>query len=713
MSEVGKVEYKAKINTDNIDRDIDETESKIKKVGSKIDEAFEKAGESASKAGEKAKQSGNEIGESLDKASSSADYLANSLDKVSDGNLDDISDEAKDAKQELNRMGDEAKDAFNKAESGAEGAKQKTDDFSNSVSKSHSILKTLGSGTLTVAKGIGTAFVGMTAAAGAGIAAVVKMGVEYNSQMQSYQTAFATMLGDAEKAQALTDNLKTLAAKTPLAMTDLADASKILLAFGSSAEALPDQLKRLGDVSLGNAEALGTMATAFGRVQSNGYASLEEINMMIDQGFNPLQIIAEKTGETMSEVRDRVSAGEVSFEELNDALITATESGGQFYNAMENQSKTFEGQMSTLKDNLAGLSGALTKDLFDGLAQTTLPMVNDWLDQLMTAAQEGGIEGAIEAGGGILSEMITAFLNGAPSFIETATSLINSFLQGINDNMPAVQAGASATISSLITGFFSMAPNLVETAINLLDTFLQSIIDNSGEMSEGAVELIITLANGIISLLPKIIEAAVVLVSTLVSEILSHLPDIVSTAFQLVLSFVEGLLSGGLDVASASAQLVAKAIRTFRNTDWSSVGSSIVSGIISGITGMASRLFDKAKSLAKQALSTMKSALGIHSPSKVMKEEVGEQITAGIAEGMEDYSKLDKSAFSVSRRVATQISYDMNLPNTQELLGTIPANLSGTYTGNQVINVPLYIDGREVARATAWRMGEQLSWEEM
>ena len=186
------------------------------------------------------------------------------------------------------------------------------------IKKTSSKFSGLGKVGVTALKGIGTAFVGLASAAGAGVAAVAKMGIEYNAQMQSYQTAFTTMLGSAEKAQKLTDDLKEMAAATPLAMTDLADASQILLAFGSSAEELPDQLKRLGDVAQGDAQALGTMATAFGRIQSNGYASLEEINMMIDQGFNPLNIIAEQTGETMAEVRDRVSAGEVSFEELSN-----------------------------------------------------------------------------------------------------------------------------------------------------------------------------------------------------------------------------------------------------------------------------------------------------------------------------------------------------------------------------------------------------------
>ena len=188
----------------------------------------------------------------------------------------------------------------------------------------------------------------ISAATVGGMSAIAAAGVKYNASMEQYQTAFTTMLGGEKAATALTDSLKKLAAKTPLAMSDLADASKTLLAFGSTSDKLPDTLKRLGDVSLGNAEKLGTMATAFGRIQSNGRASMEEINMMIDQGFNPLNIIAKKTGETMEKVRKRVSDGKVSFEEISDALKVATDEGGQVFNAMESQSQTFTGLLSTL-----------------------------------------------------------------------------------------------------------------------------------------------------------------------------------------------------------------------------------------------------------------------------------------------------------------------------------------------------------------------------
>lgn len=539
------------------------------------------------------------------------------------------------------------------------------------IKKTSSKFSGLGKVGVTALKGIGTAFVGLASAAGAGVAAVAKMGIEYNAQMQSYQTAFTTMLGSAEKAQKLTDDLKEMAAATPLAMTDLADASQILLAFGSSAEELPDQLKRLGDVAQGDAQALGTMATAFGRIQSNGYASLEEINMMIDQGFNPLNIIAEQTGETMAEVRDRVSAGEVSFEELSNALQIATDEGGQFFNAMQNQSETFEGQMSTLQDNLSALAGTLTEDLFGSLAENTLPQVNAWVDELMTAAEEGGVEGAVEASGSILTEMITSLLNGAPQMIETATSLVQSFLGSIRDNGPEVVDGAIGVVMSLISGFIECLPDLIDTAATLVASLLAGIGD--------------------------------------------HLPEILEMGVRLVAAIIEGLITAIPRLVVGALDLISSIITAFGDVDWLQLGVNIVVGIIDGIKSRASSLMDSIRHMAANALEAAKDFFGIHSPSRVMREQVGHPIAEGMAEGMEEAPGIDAASKELSKHALSSLTADVNynLPDVAGYAKSLSAEFTPSYRASTAITVPLYLDGREVARATAWWTGEQLSWEEM
>lgn len=289
----------------------------------------------------------------------------------------------------------------------------------------------------------------VSAASAGALTAIAATGVKYNASMEQYQTAFETMLGSAKAADTLTESLKTLAAQTPMAMSDLADASKTLLAFGTTAGALPSTLKRLGDIALGDAEKLGTMATAFGRIQSNGRASMEEINMMIDQGFNPLNIIAKKTGESMEVLRKRVSDGGVSFKEISDAIEVATNKGGQFYNAMEAQSHTLTGQLSTLADNASALAGAFAQGLADTLSGELLPTVNGWVDELLAAVEEQGIKGAISVSQEILSEASQMFGAGALNIANAAVDVLTMFLpKGLSRPVKTAVDGITKTLKN-------------------------------------------------------------------------------------------------------------------------------------------------------------------------------------------------------------------------------------------------------------------------
>ena len=199
------------------------------------------------------------------------------------------------------------------------------------------------------------------------LAKVVKSGIDYNASMESYLTNFKVMLGNEEQAAAKLSELRKMAASTPFALSDLTEGTQTLLQFGIAADDTTGVLKRLGDISLGNADKLQTLVRAYGKMSSAKKVTLENVNMMIDAGFNPLNQICEATGESMSDLYKRISDGSVSFEELQYAVQAATSEGGQFYNGMLEASQTFSGRMSTLKDNVSALTGELTSGLFSAL----------------------------------------------------------------------------------------------------------------------------------------------------------------------------------------------------------------------------------------------------------------------------------------------------------------------------------------------------------
>ena len=225
-----------------------------------------------------------------------------------------------------------------------------------------------------------TALVGLgaitTGLAGAGLA-----GVKFNAQIEQYTATFATFTGSVDEANKTIERLKTLGASTPFEFTELADTTSLLMAYGFSADEAVNSLTMLGDASQGNAEKLTSIATGFARMKSSGKVTLEYLNLMIENGFNPLNQVAEDTGMTMAEVYDAISDGEITFDQVEKAMKKMTSKGGQYFGLMENQSKTMNGMLSTLSDTVQMKLGEAF-EVVNGKIVEILPNVISFIDNL-------------------------------------------------------------------------------------------------------------------------------------------------------------------------------------------------------------------------------------------------------------------------------------------------------------------------------------------
>ncbi len=310
--------------------------------------------------------------------------------------------------------------------------------------------------------------------------AAVLSGVKYNSQMEQYITSFGTMLGSAEEATKLVNNLKEMGAKTPFETSDLAKASQTLLAFGTSAEDLLPTLQMLGDVSQGNKERFDSLTLAFAQVGSAGKLSGQDLLQFVNAGFNPLNEISKMTGESMAELKERMSAGGVSAEEVAEAFKHATSEGGQFYQAMEAQSQTFNGQMSTLKDNAMSFIEELTQGVTNTLKDSVLPTVNGWLEELQSAFTSNGVEGVVTAFGSILADACTKLAESAPGVVELAVGFIQSFMKGIGDNAPQLIQAAKQIVSALVDGLIKLLPSEVQKPVKETANILKRSFESGG-----------------------------------------------------------------------------------------------------------------------------------------------------------------------------------------------------------------------------------------
>ncbi|MEG0282591.1 MAG: tape measure protein [Clostridia bacterium] len=266
-----------------------------------------------------------------------------------------------------------------------------------------------------ILKGVGNVAKGMTKVAkvaGAGIAVLGGIALKYNSDMESYTTNFKVMLGSQEAAIAKVEELKKMANKTPFGMGELANATQVLLSFGVSAEKTTPILQTIGDVSLGNKEKFNSLALAFGQVQSSGKLMGQDLMQMVNQGFNPLQIISQETGKSMSQLKDEMSKGSITADMVTSAFASATAEGGKFHNGMQEASTTTAGLMSTLKDEALSKAGELFQIISDKL-KDIIPNVIKFVQSIDTKKIVENI-----------SNLATTFVNLLPVITGVTTALV-------------------------------------------------------------------------------------------------------------------------------------------------------------------------------------------------------------------------------------------------------------------------------------------------
>lgn len=397
------------------------------------------------------------------------------------------------------------------------------------------------------------------------LAEVVKSGVDYNATMESYLTNFKVMLGSEEAAATKLSEIRKMAASTPFTLDDLTGGTQTLLQFGIAADDTTGVLQRLGDISLGNAEKLQTLTRAYGKMSSAQKVTLENVNMMIDAGFNPLNQICDATGESMSDLYKRISDGKVSFSELEAAVEAATSQGGQFYNGMLEASQTFSGRMSTLTDNTKALLGALSDSFYSSLSGL-LPIANDAVLALTDAFTEGGI----------------------PAMMDTAAELLNGFTDGLISKIPDAISAVSDLLTDLLNYLAEHQDDIFDSGVMLLENFIIGITNS----------------------LPDLITAAAGLIAKFAAALISHLPEILKCGAAMLTTLVDGIIRSIENLAEAALACIAKLVGVWDGNmdEFGHIGENIVQGIINDIAGMWGKLTSWVSGLIANLVGTASNA---------------------------------------------------------------------------------------------------------
>lgn len=358
-----------------------------------------------------------------------------------------------------------------------------------------------------------------------GFGALVKEGVQYNATVEQLQTSFEVMTGSATKATNIVEKLKEIGAKTPFEFTGLAETTQLLMNYGFEADDAISKMQMLGDISQGSAEKMNRIATAYGQMSSAGKVSLEDVKQMIEAGFNPLQEISQSTGESMASLYDRISKGTISIDEITASMERSTSAGGKYFQSMEKQSQTLNGQWSTAKDNFSNLLGSILKPISELLTNTILPAVNNFMSKLQEKIDNGGLDNFLNILKGILTVIVP--LTTAVVVFKSAMA-IKGIIDGVKNSFAALNAVMNANpillivslIAALVSGIIYLwntnegfrnaltsvwegIKNIVSTVVNAIVGFftetipnaLQSLINWFAQLPRKYMELVSTNCN--------------------------------------------------------------------------------------------------------------------------------------------------------------------------------------------------------------------------
>lgn len=472
----------------------------------------------------------------------------------------------------------------------------------------------------------------MTLAVDAFVGAIVKGGIQYNAQMQTFSTRLNTLTGSATEADKVLTQIKKDALTTPFDVASLTQAESLLLSTGLSAEEARKDILALGDaVSAsggGNAE-LQRMAVNLQQIKNVGKATSLDIKQFAYAGIDIYGLLADSLGIT----REEASKTEVTYEMLSKALQDASAEGGKYYGAMINQSTTYNGAMSNLTESIDVMKGALSEGLFNALAKVIPHLTNffNWVTKNKDIITAIGVP-------------LLVFINVLSGLL--IVSKISGLFTKLWGVLMANPIGLIvAVIAGLVTAFIYLW--------NHCESFRNFWIGLWNGIKATFMIVVTGIKNGITSVI---------------------------NAFKKIATVVTSVWNG------------IKATFSNMTNGMINIGKDIGKGLWNGLSKTKDWVIDKVKGMGKAILGGLKKVLGISSPSKQF-AIVGKYSAEGYVEGLDGMQReIDKSVNATFNPFSNSSIGAMGIP-TPTTNVTIHNSMEMDSLGQLVNNVKTFSGG--------------------
>ncbi len=385
------------------------------------------------------------------------------------------------------------------------------------------------------------------------------------------------------------------------------------------------------------------------------------------------------------------------------AQMTSSE-GGDVTGAMKNLVISIFGDGT--EANLGVLGNVVPSIVRFGqsIGPALLTAVTVSFEQIRTQLNGVGINSVAELANGIMSN--------AQALLSSGLAAVNNFITGISTSLPAVLAQANTLMTEFFAGISSQLPSVLQTGCELVTTLVMGLVSNLPALIAGVGQLVLTfvtflltnaptfiqqgytmitnIVTGIMSNLPAILSSAGTMVGRFIGVIVANLPLILLKGAEMIIKLLAGIVREIPNVIRAVVELVANMVNSFiHGQNWGQVGSDIIAGVTNGLRAAGQMLWDAITDIASQAFTAVKDFFGIASPSKLMRDEIGKFIPAGIAKGIEQNAYLVTDAMDSIGDDTLDSALSVNA-------GKLSGGVASGY-GNTTVNMTIYgAEGQDV-----------------
>lgn len=525
----------------------------------------------------------------------------------------------------------------------------------SAVSKVSSFVPTALSGMSAAAGAALSGLVAAATAAGASLVAAIGGGLKAYSNWEQlvggvdtlFKDASATVQANADKAYATAG----ISANRYMEQVTSFSASLINSLGGDTQKAAEMADMAVRDMS-DNANKMGTdiqtVQETYQSLARGNYAMLDNLKLGYGGTKSEMKRLIAKANELKAANGEAGDLAIDSYADIVEAIHLVQDEMGITGTTAEEAATTIEGSVNSAKAAFLNWVAALGKD------NANMSAITDQLvDSIITAAgnvvprvaqiAETFFQTLTERATGWVDEGLPAVLEGftawcessLPAFMEGGAAMLGGLASGIVENIPLMLGAAGSAIVGFMDGIAAQLPSIVPLALQAVSNFAMGVAQNLPSVIASGIQILVGLVTGLANALPQLIQQAPAIIAAFAGAVLSNLPQIISAGFELLGALASGVANAVPNLLAAIPGIVVQVGQQFISYDWGSIGMQIINGIKNGLAGAARGLCEAAANAANDALNWVKDKLGIHSPSRVFRDQVGKMIPAGMAVGIE------------------------------------------------------------------------------